>query len=509
MDLSLVEKWLEQGERIESRHLNVLKKNQANEGITDATDYFRKLYYRFDKLSDKEVEEATKVLNNFQRGKASGDKGREVVKNFLSSSLTLLTNKENRTLLKQYLDKNGKMPIDNSEDLRRHEEERRREQERLRRQQEEAEKKRREDDQRRQREEERRQREEERQRKAEDARKASEQYEQDIDHYTAEREQYVVNRMKSKKYNIPWKGLLKTIVILFLIYIVLTLIGNIRSCTSSSSPIASNITSQSSNSSNTDNVVTTESDEEDEQDYGSPNDGLLGSIPIGTTKYVGDMDGYPIEIEFIKKSQNYEIEARYKNVNYGTTMSLSGESLPAQGGDITFYGKGNGRDWIFDLTGDADHITGTAQGDGKTFKVNLHRDGVSSNVSYDRISDNGRIIDIISYRPSERARNCKLSKVEVSPSSTRIYGVYEDNGTGNRIWWNKTAYITTGDGKIMITDTEGVPMAPDSYQVSPYGKREFVLIFPTLPDGTKQFDFIESDDSNSWRFYDIRLSEAI
>ena len=509
MDLSLVEKWLEQGERIESRHLNVLKKNQANEGITDATDYFRRLYYRFDKLSDKEVEEATKVLNNFQRGKASGDNGREVVKNFLSSSLTLLTSEENRLQLKKYLEENGKMPVDNSEDLRRHEEERRRERERLRRQQE-AERKRREDDERRQRDTDRRQREEERQRKADEARKAAEQYEQDIDHYTADREQYVVNKMKSKRYNIPWKGLLKTIVILFLIYIFFTLIGNIRSCTSSpSSPIVSNITSQSSNSSNPENVVTTEADEEDDQDFGSPNDGLLGSIPIGTTKYVGDMDGYPVEIDFIKESQSYEIEAKYKNINYGTTMSLSGESLPAQGGDITFYGKENGRDWIFNMTGDADHITGTAQGDGKTFKVNLHRDGVSSNDSYDR-TDRGRLIEIASYRSSERTRNCKLSKIEVLPNSTRIYGVYEDSGTGSRIWWNKTAYITVGNGnKIMITETEGVPMAPDSYHVSPRGKREFILIFPALPEGTSQFDFIESDDSNSWRFYDIKLSEPI
>ena len=44
MDEALVQKWLEQGERIEARYLDILKKNQANSGITDGSEYFRKLY---------------------------------------------------------------------------------------------------------------------------------------------------------------------------------------------------------------------------------------------------------------------------------------------------------------------------------------------------------------------------------------------------------------------------------------------------------------------------------
>lgn len=107
-------------------------------------------------------------------------------------------------------------------------------------------------------------------------------------------------------------------------------------------------------------------------DYGQI--GLLGALPKGTTVYTGDMGGYPIEFTITNKPETGELSALYKNVNYGTTMKMVGESLPAQGGEISFFGEENGRQWCFDLDGDADNITGTASGSNNyQFNVKLKR----------------------------------------------------------------------------------------------------------------------------------------
>ena len=116
--------------------------------------------------------------------------------------------------------------------------------------------------------------------------------------------------------------------------------------------------------------------EEDEADQfeGIGEEGLYGSLPNGTTDYTGDMDGYPIEFSITKNDDMGNIKAVYKNVKYGATMELTGESLPADGGNISFFGKdSNNNDWSFDLSGGVESITGTANGDGKTFKVTLHK----------------------------------------------------------------------------------------------------------------------------------------
>ena len=89
---------------------------------------------------------------------------------------------------------------------------------------------------------------------------------------------------------------------------------------------------------------------------------------------IGDMGGYPIEFTITNKPDKGELSALYKNVNYGTTMKMIGESLPAQGGEISFFGEENGRQWSFNLDGDADNITGTAYGSNDyQFKVKLKR----------------------------------------------------------------------------------------------------------------------------------------
>lgn len=113
--------------------------------------------------------------------------------------------------------------------------------------------------------------------------------------------------------------------------------------------------------------------EEDNQFEGVGEEGLYGSLPDGTTEYVGDMSGYPIEFTITKSSDTGDATAIYKNVKYGTSMEMSGESLPAMGGDINFYGKDGNTDWVFSLTGDADNITGTAQSGDSELNITLHK----------------------------------------------------------------------------------------------------------------------------------------
>ena len=113
-------------------------------------------------------------------------------------------------------------------------------------------------------------------------------------------------------------------------------------------------------------------EDEEDQFAGYGEEGLLGSLPDGTLEYVGDMEGYPIEFTIIK-TETGDLKAVYKNVKYGTSMNLAGESLPADGGNINFFGKDGDNDWYFNLTGDASNITGTAQSGETNLKLSLHK----------------------------------------------------------------------------------------------------------------------------------------
>lgn len=118
--------------------------------------------------------------------------------------------------------------------------------------------------------------------------------------------------------------------------------------------------------------MSAEEEETDDQFEGAGEDGLLGSLPEGTTVFEGDMAGFPIEFTITKNDNSGDVKAVYKNVKYGTTMNLDGESLPAMGGNITFYGSEGGHNWTFELTGVASNISGTARSDdGKEMKVKL------------------------------------------------------------------------------------------------------------------------------------------
>lgn len=116
-----------------------------------------------------------------------------------------------------------------------------------------------------------------------------------------------------------------------------------------------------------------EEETEEDQFEGFGEEGLLGSLQLGANAYEGDMEGFPIEFTIIKKGTSGDLDGLYVNVKYGTTMKLAGESLPAMGGNINFFGKDGNTDWSFTLTGTADQITGTAYGDGKEFKINLRK----------------------------------------------------------------------------------------------------------------------------------------
>ena len=112
--------------------------------------------------------------------------------------------------------------------------------------------------------------------------------------------------------------------------------------------------------------------EDDMEGYGTY--GLMAALPVGTTKYTGDMGGYPIEFTIVNHPDKGELYANYKNKNYGTTMKMIGESLPADDGAISFTGEENGTHWNFKLDGDANNISGTAYGSNNyQFKVKLKR----------------------------------------------------------------------------------------------------------------------------------------
>lgn len=113
--------------------------------------------------------------------------------------------------------------------------------------------------------------------------------------------------------------------------------------------------------------------DEDDQFEGVGEVGLMASLPEGTTVYRGDMGGFPIEMTIINNSRTGVLKAIYKNIKYGTTIQLSGESLPAMDGDINFFGDDNGNALSLDLSGTADHIIGMGYSGDTELKVSLKR----------------------------------------------------------------------------------------------------------------------------------------
>ena len=112
-----------------------------------------------------------------------------------------------------------------------------------------------------------------------------------------------------------------------------------------------------------------DSPEDDMEGYGTY--GLMSLIPEGTSTYTGTMAGeYIIELTIVNQPSKGVLTATYRNVKYGTTMEMIGESLPADDGAISFFGEENGRHWSFYLTGDPEDIRGTAT-NSENFETNI------------------------------------------------------------------------------------------------------------------------------------------
>ena len=122
-----------------------------------------------------------------------------------------------------------------------------------------------------------------------------------------------------------------------------------------------------------DTASATSDPDEDDQFGGVGEEGLYGCLPEGTTEFEGDMEGYPIEFSITKSSDMGNVTAIYKNVKYGTAMNLTGESLPADDGNISFFGKDGNTDWTFYLSGDCENVTGTAQSGDSKLDMTLHK----------------------------------------------------------------------------------------------------------------------------------------
>lgn len=116
----------------------------------------------------------------------------------------------------------------------------------------------------------------------------------------------------------------------------------------------------------------TPDDDVDDQFAGYGQEGLLGSLPEGTTTYEGQMDEFPVTFVITKDGDN--ITATFVNQKFGTSVALDGESLPAQGGDINFYGTdeaGNGMQ--FELSGNADNIDGNVYLNQQQLHIQLNK----------------------------------------------------------------------------------------------------------------------------------------
>ena len=112
-----------------------------------------------------------------------------------------------------------------------------------------------------------------------------------------------------------------------------------------------------------------DSPEDDMEGYGTY--GLMSLIPEGTSTYTGTMAGeYIIELTIVNQPSKGVLTATYRNVKYGTTIEMIGESLPADDGAISFFGEENGRHWSFYLTGDPEDIRGTAT-NSENFETNI------------------------------------------------------------------------------------------------------------------------------------------
>lgn len=134
----------------------------------------------------------------------------------------------------------------------------------------------------------------------------------------------------------------------------------------------------------TENMAVDVDDDLDEQwDYSESDFGLYGSLPEGTTEFVGKMGNTPIELAITKFGYDDTLEAAVRIVDDGYSDMYDGESLPAMDGDINFCLRHNPNERQFNLTKNGNKIVGTAYFDGNEFPVVLKPKRRETTVFYD------------------------------------------------------------------------------------------------------------------------------
>lgn len=122
----------------------------------------------------------------------------------------------------------------------------------------------------------------------------------------------------------------------------------------------------------TENMAVDVDDDLDEQwDYSESDFGLYGSLPEGTTEFVGKMGNTPIELAITKFGYDDTLEAAFREAGEGISYMFVGESLPAMDGDINFLSKYDYDKRSFNLTGSKDKIEGTAYIGDEKYRVTL------------------------------------------------------------------------------------------------------------------------------------------
>lgn len=108
-----------------------------------------------------------------------------------------------------------------------------------------------------------------------------------------------------------------------------------------------------------------------------------------------------------------------------------------------------------------------------------------------------------------RSGDLKITNVYVSSAMTVVDFEYTNTKYMNdgSAWYNinPNTRIDVGGKKLTLTNAEGVSIAPQKTYF-PKGQRKavFRLFFSPLPEGTTQFDFIETEDS-PWRILGVQL----
>lgn len=121
----------------------------------------------------------------------------------------------------------------------------------------------------------------------------------------------------------------------------------------------------------------------------------------------------------------------------------------------------------------------------------------------------GKKIEVKFFRQEVDGYKCNIKWIECAGLEMIVHGSIEPN-KATAIWWPTSVYIKTKDGETKrAIRAEGIPFEPKSVVTEPGKPVEFRLIFSKLPEGTTQFDLIESDKPGSWKFLDITLKEPI